>query len=280
MPLHSLDWPDIAIRFVLGLLLNAAAAVPACLRRAVSPGGAVAGVLLGACVFTGGGFHFWVVLAVFFCSSTAWSAFRSADKEKLSALQEKGSRRDAMQVLANGGAAAAAACLYRLTGEPAFAAALAAAFSTANADTWASEIGVLSRKPTVSPLTFRPVMRGISGGVSLLGTAASLAGACCIGLAFSLGNLLTRMVPVPFMPLLAVVTAGGFLGCHVDSLLGATVQARYFSPGTEAPTEKRRSAGKANRHTRGFAWMTNDLVNLLSTSAAAAGAALIFGVFR
>jgi uncharacterized protein (TIGR00297 family) len=139
----------------------------------------------------------------------------------------------------------------------------AVSFASSNADTWASELGVLSRKPPVSVLGFRPVARGVSGGVSLLGSTMALAGGLLIGLVFALENLSLRIMPGGFLRVACFVTAGGFFGSLLDSFLGATVQAQYA--GTDVLTELPRAAdGSPNRLVRGFAFVNNDVVNLVS----------------
>ncbi len=55
----------------VGLLLNAVAAVLAAWRGSLTVGGAVAGTAVGALIFGFGGPLFWLVLVVFFVSSTA-----------------------------------------------------------------------------------------------------------------------------------------------------------------------------------------------------------------
>jgi uncharacterized protein (TIGR00297 family) len=250
----------------IGLALNAAASVLAFRRRSVDAGGAVAGTIVATLIFGFGGPLFWVLLMAFFVTSTAAGLLRRGEKEWLSSIHQKGERRDAFQVLANGGVGALTAIFFRLTGEPAWAAAFAVSFAASNADTWASEIGVLSQGAPMSPLTFRPVPRGISGGMTLLGTGASLAGALLIALLFAFENSFLRALPGSFLRVLLLVTACGFGGSLVDSILGAAVQARYESfsaPGTV--TERRADgSGSANRLVHGIAWVDNDVVNVAS----------------
>ena len=57
------------------------------------------------------------------------------------------------------------------------------AIASANADTWATELGVLSRTPPRLITTGKPVAPGTSGGVTWYGTVAALAGSAFIGVA-------------------------------------------------------------------------------------------------
>ncbi len=269
------------ILLLIGAPLNCAAGLLSFWRKSVDAGGAAAGAVLGTVVFAAAGPFGWVLLAGFVLSSTALTRFRAEEKEWLSLIQEKGGRRDALQVIANGGAGMAAALLFGLTGEPSWALALAAAYASANADTWASEIGVLSARRPVSLLTFRPGPRGLSGGVTLLGLTASLGGALLIGALFALEAIIRPGAGAGFFSRLITVTAAGLFGSLVDSILGSTVQAQY-GPGpwskarpSEDPraasliTERRTTGGVRNVLVRGLPFITNDVVNVASTVAAA-----------
>ncbi len=268
----------VASLLAAGALLNGAASAIAFRRGSLDAGGAVAAVAVGTLIFGLGGPLFWVVLVVFFVTSTAAGMVRRREKEWMRSIHQKGERRDVIQVLANGGLGALAALVWRLTGWPGWAAAFAVSIAASNADTWASEIGVLSRKAPVSLISFRPMPRGISGGVTPLGTAAGLAGALLIGLVFALLNLALRAVPGPFAGVALFVSAGGFAGSLVDSLLGATVQARYASselPGAAMLTERRTGpSGASNALVHGLPFVNNDVVNALSGLAAVALALL------
>ena len=265
---------------LLGAALNGAAALISFWRRSVDAGGAAAGAVVGTVVFASAGPLGWLLLAVFVVSSTGMTRFRSAQKKWLSSIQEKGGRRDALQVFANGGAGMLAAVLYRVTGEASWAFALAAAFASANSDTWASEIGVLSARRPISLLTLQPVPRGISGGVTLLGLAAALGGAAVIAILFSLGWAVSTGTMAGVGGRFGLVTAAGIIGCLLDSILGSTVQAHYALPHSGSSlivTERRKTAGVPNTLVRGWPFVTNDVVNAASTTAAAlVGVALGF----
>jgi uncharacterized protein (TIGR00297 family) len=267
----------------IGLLLNAAASALVFWRGSLDAGGAAMGTVVGTIIFACGGPLFWVILMAFFVSSTGLGYAGRGAKEALKEIHQKGGRRDVFQVLANGGVGMVAAALFRLTGDHAWAAGFAVSFASSNADTWAGEIGVLSRAQPVSLLRFRPVRRGVSGGVSLLGTLASLGGALFISLVFAVVNLRLGIFPGAFVRLAVFVAAAGVLGALVDSLLGATLQAQYEARGAagtpEDPgllTERSRGAdGKPNRLVRGLRWVNNDVVNLASCALVTLAAVLL-----
>lgn len=212
-------------------------------NRWLTAGGTAAALAVGAAVTAGAGWRGLVLLLAFFLSS--------------SLLTPGGGKRRALQVLANGSVAAAAAlaCAGHAQWTPAFAGALAAAA----ADTWSTEVGGRSARLPRLVTTGRRVSAGTSGGVTWLGSAGGLAGSAFVAVvAFGLS-----LVP----PLAALwVGAGGVAGSFVDSLLGATVQARYRCAACGGEKEKGgRCCGAPMKLASGLAWMTNDTVNLAAT---------------
>jgi uncharacterized membrane protein len=155
--------------------------------------------------------------------------------------------------------------------------ALVAALATVNADTWATELGVLSRTPPRSILTLRPVEPGTSGGISLIGTLAALGGALFISGLLGLGSIVAAgRVDQRIILIVIVITLGGFVGALFDSLMGATVQAMYYSEARQKVTEKPHEADDtANRLLRGWKWLTNDWVNFISSLVGAGIAAVL-----
>ena len=201
-------------------------------------------------------------------SSTALSRFGAGAKaRRTDGVVAKGGRRDAVQVLANGGAFAVAAAGALVHSHALWAAVGAGALAAATADTWATEIGTLRGAPPRSILTGRPVPTGTSGGVSLAGSLAAVAGAAFVA---ALARLLALPAPA------AAVVAGGVAGALADSLLGATLQARRRCPRCGLGTERIvHGCGTGTVEAGGLTWMDNDVVNLLATIVGASVAALL-----
>ena len=154
--------------------------------------------------------------------------------------------------------------------------ACAGAMAAVNADTWATELGVLSSRPPRLITTGRRVEVGASGGITWLGTAASLGGAFFISLLGGLGLLVAGQGWTQSGALLLAATAGGVIGSFFDSLLGATLQAIYWCDACQKETERRvHRCGAGTRLQRGWSWLGNDLVNL---TASAVGALASVGV--
>ena len=253
-----------ALTLLLGVLLNGAAAYGAYRKGAVTADGGVAGFGVGAAIYIGAGPTGWILLMWFFGSSSLIGRLMTDAKRRALEIHEKGERRDWVQVLANGGLAAVAAVLYRTTGSPVALLAVAVSLAASTADTWASEIGVLSSREPRSVITFRRLPPGTSGGVTLLGTAASLAGSLSVAL------LLFLLSPEARLLELIIVAVAGFFGSLVDSVLGATVQAQY-EDSRGVRTEKSRD----NKLVRGIGIITNDVVNAASGLIATAAAVTV-----
>jgi uncharacterized protein (TIGR00297 family) len=187
------------------------------------------------------------------------------------AVLAKPGPRDAAQVFANGVTFAIAA-VGALTWPHPFWGALAAGSLTASlADTAATEIGTLAGGEPRSILTFRRVPTGTSGGVSALGTVAAIGGAALLsGIAFLLRVVDARATPW------WTLAACGVAGAVVDSLLGATAQARRWCDACNLGTERRiHRCGTATRAAGGFRWLDNDVVNFVSITLAGLLAALL-----
>jgi len=270
---------------MIGLVLSSAIGLLAYRRGSLAASGVVGAMLVGTLIFGLGGWVWGLTLITFFVSSSLLSHYKETAKQALSDKFAKGHRRDLGQTLANGGAGALMAIAYAAWGEPAFFAAFMGAMAAVNADTWATELGVLSPSPPRLITNGQTVEAGTSGGVSGLGMLASTAGALTIGLAaltFSLGGQLVRGASDPWRYAWVVPAAlgGGLLGSLLDSLLGASVQAGYFCPACAKETEKSlHGCGTPTAHQRGWRWLNNDMVNFLSSLAGALTAASLFVLF-
>jgi len=266
------------LRLAAGIAGSALIAWAAWRKRALSASGAWSATAMGAVYFALGGPLWYGTLLVFFATSVFWSRWKRHARAKMEAERNyaKTGRRDAGQVWANGGIGLALCAAYAIWPEPAIAAAFVGVMASVNADTWATEIGALSRTQPRSVLTGRAVPAGTSGGVTPLGTAAALSGAALIGVSAALlgGG---EAAELPAAALIAAAAAAGLAGAMADSLLGAWQQAMYRCLACGALTERAVHCGEPALHAQGRRWMTNDLVNLLS-SLFAGGLAALFAL--
>ena len=248
-------------RAAVGALLSVLIALSALRARSLATSGAIAASVVGT-ISIAAGWSWGALLIAMFVSASALSRLGERQKaERVGAVVEKSGERDAAQVLANGGVYALAALGFLFGASPMWYAIGAGALAASAADTWATEIGTLARTDPISIISGRRVAPGTSGGISLLGTVASVGGALFIGV---IGVLAAW--PVPF----AAIALGGVAGALADSLLGATVQSRRWCDLCEVSTERAvHSCGTATRHSGGLVGLNNDAVNALCSSVGA-----------
>lgn len=245
------------MQILYGLLLATLIAYLAYRVHSLNRSGAFAATLVGTIVFGLGGLQWAIVLMVFFITSSGLSRAFKKRKQGLNEKFSKGSERDAGQVFGNGGLATIFVLVHALYPESiAGWAGFAASLAAVNADTWATELGVLN--PTAPRMITdwrKRVEKGTSGGISFFGTLASLFGAAVIAFPAALftGN----------WSLFPLISVAGLAGSLFDSLLGATVQAMYYCPTDEKETEKHplHTCGTETIHIRGWEWLNNDWVN-------------------
>ncbi len=210
------------------------------------------------------------MLIGFFIAATLLSRFGEARKIlRTTDMVAKGGERDAWQVLANGGVFAAMAAASLLSSSPVWLFAGAGAIAASSADTWATEIGVLSSAPPRSIVSGKKVGMGQSGGVSRIGTLAGAGGAALIALITFLFGWGSTAI--------AAALTGGIAGCVTDSLLGATLQVRRWCDRCNRLTERTvHGCGTTTRVAGGLPWLDNDAVNAVSSALGALVGMLCF----
>jgi len=249
------------MQILSGFILAVIVAYLAHRAHSLNKSGAFAAALVGTVIFGIGGWQWAILLLAFFITSSALSRAFKTRKEGLSEKFSKGNERDAGQVFGNGGLATLFAALHAFyPGSILSWIGFAAALAAVNADTWATELGVLSPTPPRMITNLRKrVEKGTSGGVSLFGTLASLLGSSMIALlAVLLSPVGTLNVKSFFL-----IAAAGLAGSLFDSFLGSTVQAMYYCPTDQKETEKHplHTCGTETVHIRGWKWLDNDWVN-------------------
>ena len=250
----------------VGFILAALIAWAATRAHSLSRSGGWGALLTGTLIFGLGGWQWAVLLLGFFISSSVLTRLFKRRKLAFAEKFEKGGVRDIGQVLANGGIASLFAAAHFFFPQAGWTwLGFAASMAAVNADTWATELGVLSPVKPRLLTTWKYVERGTSGGISLAGTLSAATGAGFIALLAALGTPSLGLREFPkSLTVIAIVLLGGMLGALFDSLLGATVQAIYRCPQCDKETEKhpRHTCGTETVQVRGWKWLNNDLVNL------------------
>ncbi len=271
---------------LLGVALSAVIAFLAYRRGSLSRSGALGALIVGTLIFGLGGWVWGVILALFFLSSSFLSHYKEREKAATAEKFEKGHRRDMGQVLANGGLGAAVAVLSvvvpgRVVPNMLWFYLFIGVMATVTADTWATELGTLSKAAPRLVTSGRVVEVGTSGGVSLLGTGVSFVGGLLIGLTAGILGAAAGLIAWQAMPATALIGAlGGAAGSLLDSLLGATVQQIYYCDTCRKETERKvHRCGTTTRPLRGWSWMNNDLVNLISSLGGGLVAVLLATLF-
>lgn len=271
-------------------------------KKSLSISGSIAAVVVGFTSFACS-YRFGFILIAFYYSSSKFTKFKQDYKASIEEDYAVGGQRNWAQVLASSVLATAVAFAYyawcgedtemsfshpagddatisitgisisKITVGTYLWVLYLAHYCTANADTWASELGVLSKEePRLVTLLFtRVVPRGTNGGMSLFGTAASAAGGLFIGAVFWVLSLLAEPPsrgPVSAQyPVLVFALLCGLLGSLVDSLLGATVQATYYSKDKKCIVKSKAKAEAEDKsivRICGWDLLSNEAVNFVS----------------
>ncbi|HSB66574.1 MAG TPA: DUF92 domain-containing protein [Anaerolineales bacterium] len=266
------------MQIFIGILLASLIAVLAWRVGSLSTSGAWAAVITGGLIFGLGGLPWAILLLAFFITSSGLSRTFKQRKVILAEKYSKGDRRDWGQVLANGSLGALLAIGYFIPPHHAWIwMAYAGAMAAVNADTWSTELGVLSPVLPRMITSRQKVERGTSGGITLVGTLAALGGA---GLIAALAVIFTPKQG--WLTSLGIIIAGGIVGALIDSLLGATVQAIYWCPMCHKETERHptHTCGSPTQQVRGWSWVNNDLVNFVCSLVGAMVSAGLYLLFQ
>ncbi|MGE7215868.1 DUF92 domain-containing protein [Priestia koreensis] len=246
-------WIDLFTYVIIGVIAYAGYRL-----RALTISGAAAAFITGVAISIGAGIQGLFILALFFGTSTLWSKYKKQQKKAVEEKLEKSDARDWVQVCANGGIGALFALVYRFTGHSLYEWMMIVSFAAANSDTWASEIGSLSKSRPFHLLRLRVVDRGTSGAISVLGTFAAVGGSVVIacGAFYAFPSVTWRVA--------LFIALFGFIGNVIDSVLGATVQVSYRCQVCGMETERKEHCGSKTVYARGISFLNNDAVNALS----------------
>ena len=265
---------DATVRVLGSAILGSLLALVGYKKKSLDASGALAAIGVGfGSIYADA--RFGAALASFFFTSSAVTRVRADVKKKVEEDYKVGGGRNAVQVFANGFVPTMIALAFEFGGgafgsSSALASAYLAYYACCGGDTWASELGVLSKsKPRLITNWAREVTPGTNGGVTALGWASSASGGAVVGAAFHVGQTALRAFAsdgVVHEPSNALVVIGfsalaGVFGSLVDSVLGATIQ---FSGYCEERKRVVSKPGPTVTRISGLEVLSNSMVNLVS----------------
>mmetsp|Transcript_37969 Transcript_37969/g.72791 ORF Transcript_37969/g.72791 Transcript_37969/m.72791 type:complete len:438 (+) Transcript_37969:122-1435(+) len=283
------------VRCLLGTVFALAIAGGGYKKKSLDISGAVSAFFVGW-ISCSASFAFGLTLIAFFVSSSVLTRVGPKVKRKTDQEFKEGGQRNVVQVLANGlvpTLVAALAGALAFPHQPVFGSnmhswlpacvcAFVGYYACCCGDTWASEVGVLSKAPPRLITSFEVVPAGTNGGISLLGTIASAAGGLFVGMCYFTSSLYFHLsTPAAstdkILLMIPLGLGAGLVGSFIDSILGATIQ---FSGYDNIQDKITGSPGPNVEHISGLRILNNHAVNFVSaliTSAlaAAVGTALI-----
>jgi uncharacterized protein (TIGR00297 family) len=279
---------------VSGLLIMTVLAGVSYKLHFVDISGLVSAFMVGFVIWYAGGPAAFTIILFFFLSSGLATKYKYKAKAKQGVAQESKGRRSWKNVTGSGIVPTLFAVgMYiapRLSTNPDLPffmfVGLVGAIATTTSDNLASEIGVFSKKtPRLITNLRRKVPRGTIGGVSLLGEQVALAAGLAIGVivvlfAYFLPSTVPITNPAQIMMFIPLAALTGFVGCNMDSVLGAMIQNRFVCDICGTVTDKEVHCNYATKYVGGCKWFTNMHVNLGSSSMGAAlGMVLGVGLF-
>ncbi|KRF43388.1 DUF92 domain-containing protein [Paenibacillus sp. Soil787] len=255
------------VEWIWGLAGSLIIAGAAYWKRSLSLSGLAAAVLLGTSMYALGSLAWFGTLIAFFVSSTLLSKLKHQRKSAAESGYAKGGRRDAGQVAANGGLGLLLCLGNAVWPDPTWWIVFVGVMATVNADTWATEIGGMSKSTPRSIISGKHVPAGTSGGITGLGLLASLLGGAFIGLVSGWFSQIGESgYETGILAALIILGAlSGLIGSLADSWLGATFQVMYRCNVCGKTIEKQFHCNQKAAQIRGMSWMTNDRVNAVSS---------------
>ena len=223
-------------------------------QTALTKAGVVHAALLSFIIWGGLGWPGFAIVAAYFVLGTGVTRIGMAEKEAKGIAESRGGARGPENVWGSALTGAVCALGYAVWPHPLWMLGYIASFAAKLADTTSSEIGKAYGRRTFSIVSFKPVPPGTEGAVSVEGTAAGwvaglMLSAIGVGLATRLpgeGVAWTWIVPCWVAAIVATT---------IESWMGATIQEDVH-------------------------WLTNEVINGIQTTLAAAIAVVFVFVWQ
>lgn len=205
---------------IFALVISFAFGYSAYRVKAADRSGLFSGALMGLLIIVFADVTWFLLMLTFFILGSAFTKYKYEIKKREGVAESRGGIRGFTNVFANGLVALCGAVLYGIYGEPGFISLFVGSIAAATADTTASELGMLGKKPFLIT-TLKPVPKGTDGGITIMGEVLATISALIIGItAFAL-----EIAPVEIIPVAAIA---GFVGTNIDSIVGATLERRQI----------------------------------------------------
>ncbi|MEE3315347.1 MAG: DUF92 domain-containing protein [Candidatus Thermoplasmatota archaeon] len=220
---------------IISLALVALLLLASGVRRMLDASGLIAAMVVGLVVSLMGHWTWLAIMVVFLVLGSIATRWKFEEKRALSIHESNEGVRGWKNVLANGAAPSIVAILSWLGDGDWYFLGMACCASVALSDTLASEIGSLDPR-TRSIINLEAVPPGTNGGMSPTGTFAALSGSLIIATVTALmipyshdgfhhdATLLTDSRGLAFV----LITIVGWIGCQVDSVLGALLENKGY----------------------------------------------------
>ncbi len=190
-------------------------------KEKLTVAGAITGGLAGGMVFSGAGYTGLFMLIAFFSLGTVATKWRQEEKRQFKPVNDH-AKRNAGQVLANGGVAAMTGILISFL--PAHAEILrlmmAAGLASATADTLSSELGMVYGQRFYNIITLKKDKKGLDGVISLEGVLIGIVGSVIIAIICAIG--------FGWDGTFLIIMIAGTVGNLSDSVLGATLERKHY----------------------------------------------------
>ncbi len=202
---------------IITIIISVLIVLYAYIRNKINLSAVISAGIIGVIVIISVGIYWFYLVLAFFIAGNFITKYRYGRKRTRGIAE--GSR-TYKNVFGNGGSAMIFSIFYAVTGNPMLLFGFMGSMAEAAADTFATEVGQAYEKKPRLITTLKKTNVGTSGAISVHGEIAALIGAGIISLIplffpfdFHLKNLI-----------LLIGILAGFLGCNIDSILGATIE--------------------------------------------------------
>jgi len=222
-------------------------------------GGIIASFIVGYLIYVFGGREYFIALITFYLVSVILTKIR------VKKVREVENKEDGVRgwrnVVANGFTATVAAVASGLSADHrVFFATYLGALSSAFADTLATEVGLMYPGMPRLITSMKKVKPGTPGAVTPLGYMGGLMGMTVLALVASIIDK-----RLSFYEVAAIVFLPGLVGMTIDSILGATIQAKYRCRICGKNTESSSHCGEKSEQIKGVRYINTHTVNLIAT---------------